>query len=254
MPNRILKETICTSDNIDRLSAFEETVFYRLMVNCDDFGRMDGRAKILAARLFPLKEIPADQVAESMRALALADLVTLYEVDGKPYVQMTTWDKHQSVRAIKSKYPSPDDGTITEVASDCKQLQADESNCKQAQANVPVFDNSIRESNTNTKTKTRVRPREEDPRFTQFWAAYPRHTAKAEALKAFKKIDPDDELLLKMLSAIQQQRNSSQWTRDNGQYIPHPATWLNQRRWEDEPMQKPVDPWDALAWGEAAES
>ena len=42
MPNRIIKESICTSDNVDQLTAFEETVFVRLIVNCDDFGRMDG--------------------------------------------------------------------------------------------------------------------------------------------------------------------------------------------------------------------
>ena len=43
MPNRILKESICTNEQIDGLTAFEETVFYRLIVICDDFGRFDGR-------------------------------------------------------------------------------------------------------------------------------------------------------------------------------------------------------------------
>lgn len=71
-------------------------------------------------------------------------------------------------------------------------------------------------------------------RFAAFWAAYPRHTAKQNALKSFEKIAPDDALLNEMLNALDRQKQSSQWTRDNGQYIPHPATWLNQRRWEDE--------------------
>ena len=70
--------------------------------------------------------------------------------------------------------------------------------------------------------------------FAQFWAAYPRHEAKQTALKAFEKINPDEELLAKMLSAIEKQKRTSQWQENNGQYIPHPATWLNQRRWEDE--------------------
>ena len=47
MPNRIIKETICTSDTIERLTPFEETFFYRLIVNCDDYGRMDARPAIL---------------------------------------------------------------------------------------------------------------------------------------------------------------------------------------------------------------
>ena len=56
MPNRILKESICTSDSIDSLSWFEECLYYRLIVNCDDFGRFDGRTAVIKNRLFPLKE------------------------------------------------------------------------------------------------------------------------------------------------------------------------------------------------------
>ena len=49
MPNRIIKESICTSDTIDQLSPEEEIFFYRLIVNCDDYGRMDARPQILRA-------------------------------------------------------------------------------------------------------------------------------------------------------------------------------------------------------------
>lgn len=143
MPNRILKESICTSDNIDELSAFQETFFYRLIVNCDDFGRMDARPKILAAKLFPLKDIRTSQVEDALRALTSAELVTLYTVDGKPFVQMKTWDKHQQRRANASKYPAPEDGEIT-ADSICNQLQSDDSKCPR-----------IRESKTNTNTNAR---------------------------------------------------------------------------------------------------
>jgi hypothetical protein len=73
--------------------------------------------------------------------------------------------------------------------------------------------------------------------FDQFWSAYPRHTGKAEAKKAFDKLKPDAELLNKMLEAGERQKASSQWQRDDGQYIPYPATWLNKKRWEDEVEQ-----------------
>jgi len=129
MPNRILKESICTSDNIDQLSAFQETVFYRLLVNCDDYGRMDARPKILASKLFPLKDIRAAQIEDALRALTSAELVTLYVVDGKPFLQMNTWDKHQVVRAKKSRYPSPDDADLQADEIICNQVQADDSKC-----------------------------------------------------------------------------------------------------------------------------
>jgi uncharacterized protein YdaU (DUF1376 family) len=70
--------------------------------------------------------------------------------------------------------------------------------------------------------------------FEKFWSAYPRKTAKAEALKSFTKIAPDDETLERMLAAINRSKQSTDWLKDNGQFVPFPSTWLNQRRWEDE--------------------
>lgn len=126
MPNRIIKESICTSENIDRLSAFNETFFYRLIVNCDDYGRMDARPKLLASKLYPLKDVRLSQIKDALRELTSAELVTLYEVDGKPFLQMNTWERHQVVRAHKSKYPSPDEA-MNNSASKCKQMKANES-------------------------------------------------------------------------------------------------------------------------------
>ena len=71
--------------------------------------------------------------------------------------------------------------------------------------------------------------------FARFWDAYPRHEAKQVAMKAFEKIKPDESLLETMLTSIRRFKESAQWQEEGGKYIPHPATWLNQRRWEDEP-------------------
>ena len=73
-----------------------------------------------------------------------------------------------------------------------------------------------------------------DARFDKFWSAYPRKVAKKNAFAAFKKINPDDSLLSEILAALTAQRNNSDWTQDNGKFIPYPATWLNSERWLDE--------------------
>jgi uncharacterized protein YdaU (DUF1376 family) len=67
-------------------------------------------------------------------------------------------------------------------------------------------------------------------RFDIFWKQYPRKVAKPNALKAWIKIKPDDVVLKKMLDAINQQGLASKEI----QFVPHPATWLNAQRWEDE--------------------
>lgn len=67
-------------------------------------------------------------------------------------------------------------------------------------------------------------------RFDVFWKQYPRKVAKPNALKAWLKIKPDDVVLKKMLDAINQQGLPSKEI----QFVPHPASWLNAKRWEDE--------------------
>lgn len=78
--------------------------------------------------------------------------------------------------------------------------------------------------------------------FDVFWAAYPRHTGKQDAYKAFVKLKPDEALMQAILAGIERQKQSAQWTKDGGQFIPHPATWLNGCRWEDE-LPKNVPKW-----------
>jgi hypothetical protein len=71
------------------------------------------------------------------------------------------------------------------------------------------------------------------PGFEAFWSAYPRKTAKPAAAKAFARLAPNTQLLARMLAAVAEQAQTPQWIKDGGEFIPHPATWLNQRRWED---------------------
>ena len=71
--------------------------------------------------------------------------------------------------------------------------------------------------------------------FDVFWAAYPKKSGKEAARKSFARAKAD---IGTMLSALEVQKQSEQWTKNNGQFIPNPTTWLNQGRWEDE-LPKP---------------
>lgn len=70
--------------------------------------------------------------------------------------------------------------------------------------------------------------------FAEFWGNYPKKKDKAAALRAWNKLKPDAELLAVILKAISEQKTTIEWTKERGQYIPYPASWLNGRRWEDE--------------------
>lgn len=121
MPNRILKESICSSDSIEKLSWFEEVLFYRLIVKCDDYGRYDGRPAIIKGNCFPLKDVTNKDIEKALNKLSAAGLVRVYEAQGRPYLQLVTWERHQTIRAKKSKYPA--------FEETCMQMHADASKC-----------------------------------------------------------------------------------------------------------------------------
>ena len=86
---------------------------------------------------------------------------------------------------------------------------------------------------TDTKTDSSVVSLNEK-RFEEFWKLYPRKEGKGAARKKWDQISPNAELFDKIITAIQDNiNNNAQWKKDNGQYIPHPTTWLNQGRWDD---------------------
>lgn len=70
--------------------------------------------------------------------------------------------------------------------------------------------------------------------FLDFWALYPKKVGKDPAKKKWDKLKVNDKLFALIKKALLEQCKSTNWTKDNGQYIPNPATWLNQKRWEDE--------------------
>jgi hypothetical protein len=70
--------------------------------------------------------------------------------------------------------------------------------------------------------------------FDLFWKAYPRKMSRKVAQISFNRIAWTNELWEKVLQAIENQKKSEQWSQGGGIYIPFPATWLNQERWEDE--------------------
>lgn len=79
-----------------------------------------------------------------------------------------------------------------------------------------------------TTTKT-------DDLFSKFWTAYPKKKDKRRAEKAFKKIKNLEAAFPVLMKALEVQKQSRQWQKNGGQYIPHPTTWINGERWNDEP-------------------
>lgn len=152
MPNRVIKESIKRSPQIDALTWFEEVVFYRLLVTADDYGCMDARPVLLRNELFPTKEnITKKSIEDAIQKLASVGLLVKYEVSGMPYLFFPTWEKHQRIRNQHRKFPEPP-GDM-DLTANCGQLTAD---CQSESESNP-------NPNPNPKGNTRARARFQPP-------------------------------------------------------------------------------------------
>lgn len=91
----------------------------------------------------------------------------------------------------------------------------------------PFLDHESSKDKRNDLKKTREL-------FDVFWSQYPRKQGRQKCLNWFEVHLPSQELVDTMIKAIYVQKQSDQWRKNNGMYIPMPITWLHQARWEDE--------------------
>ena len=124
MPNRIIKESLCSSEKIASLSDFEFRLWVGLITQVDDAGRGDARPAIIKGRVFPFRErLSIKDIDAALQALAAKGCVSLYTVDGKPYFLFPGWVKHQRVRDCKPKYPEPSENlNLPQSAASCGEL------------------------------------------------------------------------------------------------------------------------------------
>lgn len=125
MPNRVIKESLLSSEKISALTDFEFRLWVALILLVDDAGRGDARPAIIKGRAFPLRErVSTKDIENAIHGLAAKGCVSLYTVDGKPYFWFPTWGNHQRIRDAKPKYPDPVDfDSSPRVAASCGELR-----------------------------------------------------------------------------------------------------------------------------------
>lgn len=116
---------------------------------------------------------------------------------------------------------------------------------KEQQKGEPAAADKQQDKPTTTKKQLSKKadskkPKNKESGFDEFWEAYPNKRDKSKARELWLKLAPDEALKKQMIAAVKQQAKSEEWTKDGGQFIPYPSTWLRRRRWEDEPTTPAV--------------
>ena len=251
MGNRIIKESICTSEDLNKLSQSAEILFYRLITKVDDYGCFYGNEVIIKSYCFPLKsdsEIPPISVKAWLQEIADAGIIYLYTADdGKRYLQFVKWSIHQEIRTQKHKFPTFEEvcSKLSQTETDCdnsQQTETDLNKSKQTSANCclnPIQSNPIQSKknpnpnpnpNSNPNPKEAGREYEKDKMFQEFWNTYPKKTDIRQAYSEYQyavQSGTPPEVILQATHDQFDDRDA-----DEIQFMTSAERWLRNKGWE----------------------
>ena len=184
--------------------------------------RMPYNEKMFAT-IFRRKESTVQLALKTFEEFGMIEII-----DGA--VTIPNWGKHQNLDKIESKNEYMRK-YMAEYRSKQKLLACKTNSKSNSKSNVRQADKNRLDKNRLDKSTVHS-DKPNDDGFDTFWAAYPRKEGKKTAQAAWAKIkNPDIDLIL---DAISKQKKTIQWTKEKGSFIPHPTTWLNQERWNDD--------------------
>ncbi len=126
----------------------------------------------------------------------------------------------------KNIYAHPDGARVLEKTND-----------EQAAALEPEPKDTLEGKPKTEKPRKPFTSKKQEHLFDRFWEQYPKKRNKGTAERAWVKIRPSDDLFDSILAGLEKARGDPNWTKDGGQFIPYPSTWLNAKGWEDEYAQ-----------------
>ena len=178
------------------------------------------------------------QVRDSLDKLKMTGEVTCSSTSRYTVITVVKYDDYQS--------------SDTQNGTQMTRQTADKWQTDDTQNDTPSGTQTSRETATSKEYKNIKKERNKEKKkdnslsgetgFEVFYSAYPKKVAKPDALKAWLKLKPDDDLFREIITGLYKWIASDQWQRDDGRYIPYPATWLNHQRWEDDvPCHSPLE-------------
>lgn len=238
----LLSGDVSTSDKLSSVSDQAALLWTWLLAHVNSWGQMDGSPGTVRARVVPRRAWSEEEVGDFLGELHTAGLLIMYTLPGNSgklpelpdtfpgnlkhpnkLLLVTNWEKYQRLdrRAQVPEFPMPTESFRENPGVSGKlPLTRKEVELKGSEQKGTEKKKSIRASGAILWP----------PDFIKFWNSYPRKAGKGAALKAWAKVQKEGIATETILTALKSQHLE---TREI-QYIPHPATWLNQRRWEDE--------------------
>lgn len=228
------------SEKVSGLTDLEFRVWWTYELAADDYGVMRCAAIALQAANDALMRRPGKLLERALQALINVGLIVDFEHQGQRYVCQLDWQDFQKIRYPRDSHqPIPPVEILAKCSEETSELFQFRSR-KTSETFQPLTRAGGREMANGIPplASGKGQPANElRERFNGFWAVYPKKIGKDAAWRAWQKRRPDADVTAAILVAIERQKSWPQWVKDGGQYIPNPATWINQGRWQDEAVE-----------------
>jgi hypothetical protein len=222
---RTIKPDAFKSDTLSSVSVLARWTFAGLWTYCDDEGRGRADARLIKAELYPIDDgTTLAHVEGALEELEGVGAICRYHAGSRTYLHIPEWASHQRINR-------PTDSILPGHTGCAARLTDDSRTPHGALSESPVSPPDRKGTGKGKEQGSATRDARVSESFARFWAAYPRHTDKARALKAWKKAlethDPD--ALVKAAGAYARSKRGTEQ-----RFILHPSTWVNGERWDDE--------------------
>lgn len=239
---RTIKPEFFDDPTIGELSPLARLFFIGLWTQADKEGRLLDDSRRLKARIFPYDDVDTEALMVELHAKRMIERYCGREATQKHgFVWIRNFIKHQRPhhKEPESLIPSFTDPAVKK--RDLPSFTASDREKKRSNGSL-ILDTGSGNGSLKLDTGLSKLDSKGSPAyagFEGFWQRYPRKVGKQKAQKIWLKLKPSPELIQTMLTTLGWQVLQDSWLKDGGNYIPHPSTWLTNRRWQDEQPKMP---------------
>lgn len=223
--SRNIKPGFFKNDILAECSPLARILFEGLWCYADRAGRFEVRPKKMKAEILPYDN---GDITVMLQELYDKGFVRFYSVNGINYGEVLNFLKHQNPHHTEKPSEIPEFDVNGEITVIERLIHGK----NPADSLIP---DSLIPDKKNTSNQHQY-----SINFLQFWKLYPRKVGKRTAFQSWRRLKCDDKLT-EILEAVKLQKESEEWEKNGGEFIPHPTKWLNRAGWEDEINDKQGD-------------